>query len=131
MAIGWMFNTGIYQKMLKDVTASTELRAHFEEAFWVPDKKRTSSVLTMNHLLVVFLIHVVVLKVSIAIFLCEIKVGRKKAPPSPRPSMYGNTIRGPTVLDRDRSNKPGRRTRTEVFKRPETVVQKSRINTQK
>ena len=77
MAIGWMFNTGIYQKMLKDVTTSTELQAHFEEAFWVPNKKRTSSVLTMNHLLMVFLILVVLLQVSIAIFLCEIFVKKK------------------------------------------------------
>ena len=37
-------------------------------------------------------------------------------------------IRGPTVLDRDRSNKPRGRTRTEVFERTGTMVLKSRIN---
>ena len=82
MAIGWMFNTGIYQKMLKDVTTSTELRAHFEEAFWVPNKMRTTSVLTMKHLLMMFLMLVVLLAVSIAIFLCEIFVKKNNKPAS-------------------------------------------------
>ena len=39
--------------------------------------------------------------------------------------------RGPAVMDRDRSNKPRGRTRTEVFERPGTVVLKSRMNPQK
>ena len=37
-------------------------------------------------------------------------------------------VRGPTVLDRDRSNKPRGRTRTEVSEKPGTMVLKSRIS---
>ena len=44
-----------------------------------------------------------------------------------RPHFAPNSAsRGPTVLDRDRSNKPRGRTRTEVFERPGTMVLKSR-----
>ena len=77
MAIAWMVNTGIYQKMEKDVTTSQALRPHFEEAFWVPDSFHTSTVLSMNHVLVLFLVLVVLLVVSVVIFLCELALKKK------------------------------------------------------
>ena len=81
MAIAWMVNTGIYQKMEKDVTTSQALRPHFEEAFWTPDSSRTSTVLSMNHLLVPFLMLLVLLVVSVVIFLCELALKKKNANP--------------------------------------------------
>ena len=79
MAIAWVVNTGIYQKMEKDVTNSQALRPHFEEAFWSPDLLRSSTVLRMNHLLLLFLLLVVLLLVSVVIFLCELALKKKDA----------------------------------------------------
>ena len=79
MAIAWLVNTGIYQKMEKDVTNSQALRPHFEEAFWTPDLLRSSAVLRMNHLLLLFLLLMVLLLVSVVIFLCELALKKKDA----------------------------------------------------
>ena len=74
-----MINTGIYQKMERDVTTSTALKGYFEEAFWVPGELRATTPLSMSHLLVVFLIIVVCNFISIIIFFGELcHAGRKK-----------------------------------------------------
>ena len=93
MAIAWMVNTGIYQKMEKDVTTSQALRPHFEEAFWVPDSLRTSTVLSMDHVLVLFLVLVASLVVSVVIFLCELALKKKTA------NLQGKHGKGPLEIE--------------------------------
>ena len=79
MATGWMIDTGVFQKMERDVTTSTALKGYFEEAFWVPGELRATTPLSMSHLLVVFLIIVIFNSISIMIFLGELcHAGRKK-----------------------------------------------------
>ena len=79
MATGWMIDTGVFQKMERDVTTSTALKGYFQEAFWVPGELRATTPLSMSHMLVVFLIIVIFNSISILIFFGELcHAGRKK-----------------------------------------------------
>ena len=54
------------------MSPSTALKGYFEEAFWVPGELRATTPLSMEHLLIVFLIIVVFNFISILIFFGEL-----------------------------------------------------------
>ena len=54
MAIASWLDSGIHQKMVKDVITSKALRGHFE--FWAPPQLLTNETLTMGHVIPAFII---------------------------------------------------------------------------
>ena len=71
MAISSWLETGIHQKMQKEITTSQAFRGHFEESFWTRRNVQGKKPLTIHHVLPSFMVLGFGLIPSIIIFILE------------------------------------------------------------
>ena len=77
MAISSLVNSGIYQKIQKDITTSTAFRGHFD-ILWTREQLQANKPLTMDHALASFITLGLGLIPAILIFFLELFHHKKK-----------------------------------------------------